>query len=93
MKGLQTNAFALSNIYPNPAKSSVNVVLTAPVSATVNITITDLAGKPDMRLTAQLAAGDNNLSLDVNKLPSGSYIMKAVFANGSQTAVSKIVKQ
>lgn len=93
LKGLQPNAFALSNIYPNPAKSSVNVVLTAPVSSAANITITDLAGKLVTHQVAQLTVGNNNLSLDVNKLPGGSYVIKAVMANGNQIKVNKFVKQ
>ncbi len=93
LKGVQTNALALSNIYPNPAKSSVNVVITAPAATKVTIIITDLAGKPVMQQAAQLITGDNILSLKVNALPSGNYIIKAVSAGNSYTAVSKFVKQ
>lgn len=93
LKGAKTNALALSHIYPNPAKSSVNVILTAPAATKVNIIVTDLAGKPVMQQAAQLASGDNNLSLNVNILPSGNYIIKAVSANSSLKAVSKFVKQ
>lgn len=93
LKGVKTNALALSHIYPNPAKSSVNVVLTAPAATKVNIIVTDLAGKPVMQQAAQLASGDNTLSLNVNTLPSGTYIIKAVSANSSLKAVSKFIKQ
>ena len=93
LKGLISSAFALSNIYPNPAKSVVNVVVTAPVTTAVNITITDLAGKPVIKQVMQLAVGENNLSLNLNKLPSGTYLLKAVFATSGQTVVGKVVKQ
>ena len=93
LKGGETNAIALSNIYPNPAKSSVNVVLTAVSATKVSLVVTDLAGKPVLRQAAQLAIGNNNLSLNVNTLPSGSYIIKAVSAENGQTAVCKFVKQ
>lgn len=92
LKGTQTNAFALSNVYPNPAKSTVNIILNLPAANKADIIITDIAGKPIMRQPAQLAAGNNNLSLDVNKLPSGSYVIKVMCANG-ETAISKFVKQ
>ncbi len=92
LKGTQANVFALSNVYPNPAKSIVNIILTASADNKADIIITDIAGKPIMRQAAQLAAGNNNLSLDVNKLPAGSYIIKTMCANG-ETAISKFVKQ
>lgn len=93
LKGSQTNALTLANVYPNPAKSLVNINVRAAALNRINITLTDLAGRPVMQQTAQVTAGDNNLSLNVNKLPSGSYIIKAVCANGGETAVSKFVKQ
>lgn len=92
LKGTRANVFALSNVYPNPAKSIINIILTASADNKADIIITDIAGKPIMRQAAQLAAGNNNLSLDVNKLPAGSYIIRAMCANG-ETALSKFVKQ
>jgi hypothetical protein len=93
LKRFQVNAFALSNVYPNPANAVVNIILTAPSVNKVNIIITDIAGKPVMQQAAQLAAGSNNLSIYVNKLPAGSYMIKAICANGWETTVSKFVKQ
>ena len=93
LKGAHANTFALSNIYPNPAKSSINVVVNAPATTSTYITITDLAGKPVMQQSAKLAAGENNLSLNVNSLPSGNYIIKAVSGDSKQTAIGKFVKQ
>lgn len=93
LKGLQTNNLALSNIYPNPAKSYVRLILSAPAATKVNIIITDMAGKPVMQQTRQLAVGKSNLSLNINSLPSGSYIIKAISANSLQTPVSKFIKQ
>lgn len=93
LKALYARVFALSSIYPNPAGSTIHVILTAPANSKANIVITDLAGKTVMRQIAQLIPGDNNLSLDVNRLRSGSYIIKAVDIDSSQTTVSKFVKQ
>lgn len=93
LKGLQAYTFALSNIYPNPAKSLANVVLTAPVKTRAYIIIADLAGKPLIRNTVQLVSGKNKISFYINSLPPGSYVVKSVFENGSQQIVSKFVKQ
>ncbi|WP_018613801.1 T9SS-dependent choice-of-anchor J family protein [Segetibacter koreensis] len=93
LKGSAINNFALSNLYPNPAKSFVNVIITAPTATKVSIIVTDLAGRPVMQQAGQLASGENNISLNINNLPYGSYILKAVSADGNQTSVSKFVKQ
>lgn len=93
LKGSQANTVTLSTIYPNPTKSSVNVILSAPVNTNADIIVTDFAGKTVIHRTVQLTAGDNSFSLDVNKLPSGSYFIKALSTDGSQTMVSKLLKQ
>lgn len=93
LKKLQPNAFALSNIYPNPARSFIKFGLTAPAATRVRITITDLAGKPAIQQSQQLAVGNNNLSLNISNLSAGSYIIKAESANVSNVAAGILVKQ
>lgn len=93
LKGLQSSALTLSNVYPNPAKAVVNINITSSAMNKVNIIITDFTGRPVMQQAAQIAAGDNNLSLNIDELPSGSYTIKTVCANGCETRVSKFVKQ
>lgn len=93
LKGIQTNALTLSNVYPSPANSVINIILTAPSLNKVDIVIMDIAGKPVMRQAAQLASGSNNFTIYINKLPPGAYLIKAVCASGCETAVSKFIKQ
>ena len=93
LKGRQPNSLALSNVYPNPAKSNVNLVLAAPALTKVSVIVTDVAGKLMMQQAAQLLNGENRLSLNVNALPPGTYLIKAAGANGAKAAVSKFVKQ
>ena len=93
IKGVRVDAIVLSSIYPNPAKTLLNVVLTAPANDRVSMIVTDLAGKIVMEKTTQLVSGDNNLVMNVAGLPSGTYMIKAVCNNGCETAISKFVKQ
>jgi hypothetical protein len=93
LKGSGSNSLSFSAVYPNPAKSFVNVIISTPDNTIATITVTDFAGKAVMQRAPSLTIGDNNLSLDVNKLPNGTYFIKAVNASGSQTIVNKLVKQ
>lgn len=92
IKGSNTNSIVLSSVYPNPAKSKLNMVFTSPNSDKISIIITDFAGKVVMSKSVQLGRGDNILQFDVEGLSSGSYMLKAICNNGCETAVSKFVK-
>ena len=93
IKGTRSTSITMSAVYPNPVKETLKVVLAAPVSGSISLVVTDLAGKMLMQQSARLIAGDNSLSVSVKHLPSGSYLIKAVCANGCETTVSKFVKQ
>ncbi len=93
VRGTRANTLEMTTIYPNPAKSKLNVVIAAPTSERINLVITDLAGKIVMQQSKVLNTGDNNTSLNVEKLPAGTYMLKAVCNSGCETAVSKFVKQ
>lgn len=92
LKGDKANALVMSNVYPNPVRNNANFIIAAPASERVNVIVTDLAGKVVKQQPLQLKVGDNNISLDVNALPSGNYMIKAICASGCESAVSKFVK-
>ena len=93
IKGVRSTSIVMSAVYPNPVKDNLKVILAAPAIGTINLVVTDVAGKVVMQQSNSIASGDNNLSINVSKLPSGSYMIKAICANGCETAVSKFVKQ
>lgn len=93
LKGEKVNAITLSNLYPNPAKNKLNVMIAAPSNDKVNIQISDLAGQILLQQATTVLNGDNKISVDVTTLPAGSYFIRAKGNNGLQTAVSKFVKE
>lgn len=93
IKGDKVNSIVMSSVYPNPAKSKVNVVLTAPSSDKVSLVVTDIAGKVVLSQPVQLVSGDNNIALSISNLPSGTYMVKAVCSNCCETTASKLVKE
>lgn len=93
LKGQRPATLQLSRIYPNPASASLNLIVTAPANDKISIVVTDFAGRVVMQKTSAIFAGDNKLSLNVAQLSAGSYMIKAVSENGSETSLSKFMKQ
>lgn len=93
LKGSRVEALQISNLYPNPAKSFIKMLIASPASNKVSLIITDLAGRRVLQQTTQLATGDNMVELNIATLAQGSYMIKAICANGCETAIQKFVKQ
>jgi parallel beta-helix repeat protein len=93
IKGAKVNAVTISSIYPNPVHRELMMVISSPITEKVNLIVTDVTGKVVLQQTAQLASGDNQLKIPVQILSSGTYIIKAVCANGCESALQKFVKQ
>ncbi|HEX6915266.1 MAG TPA: right-handed parallel beta-helix repeat-containing protein [Chitinophagaceae bacterium] len=82
----------LTNVYPSPATRELNVVIIAPASEKVTLVVTDLTGKVIMQLNTKVVAGENLERLNVQQLAAGTYVIKAICANGCETAVQRFVK-
>lgn len=93
IKGGAISSLSLNSIYPNPAKNSLNVIITSPENKAISLIITDLTGKTVHKENFSVSNGGNNLDVDIAKLPSGSYFVKAICSDGCQTATSKFVKE
>ena len=92
LKGDKADAVQFTILYPNPAKDVLTIGVAAPASEKVVLLVTDITGKVVLQQAAQLVAGDNQVSVQINRLASGTYLLKAVCANGCQSAVEKFVK-
>ena len=92
IKGNVSN-ITLSGVYPNPVKRDVNITIQSPSNDNLTLIITDLAGKVVNKRIVNVLAGDNKFNFNVETLSAGTYIMKAICANGCEAAVQKFVKQ
>ncbi len=93
IKGLKPTQLQLVNVYPNPTVNKLNVNIESPVTENITLFVTDMAGKTLMNLRKAVAVGDNIFELNVSTLPTGSYLIKAICANGCETTTAKFVKQ
>lgn len=69
-------AIAEVELYPNPAKESVHISISAARNTPATILITDLQGKLMVRSEVQLTPGHNHKQLDISVLPAGMYMVQ-----------------
>lgn len=62
-------------IYPNPVRSILNVKISSDKNEDVHLTIIDALGKEVQKNKIAFNAGVNNISLNIQKLPSGVYYL------------------
>ncbi len=93
LKGNKANGIELTSIYPNPAINNLNIVLASSKTTNVSLLISDLSGKTILMQQASVIDGDNAVKINVSLLAKGTYTIKAISNDGSETAIGKFIKQ
>jgi hypothetical protein len=78
LNDIKNNAFAVSNVYPNPAYSSDKTVFAFNLkeSANVNVTITNLVGQQvKVAINKNFTAGEHAEFLDITGMKAGVYFV------------------
>jgi hypothetical protein len=79
-------------VYPNPAISTVNYMITSEKSGPVIIQVFNLSGILLMTNQQQLSIGTNRQSFGVSSLKSGNYFLKVVDAGGTMQFIQAFSK-
>jgi PKD repeat protein len=78
------NQFLLLDPYPNPANRMVTLPVLMPAQDTVQISVTDVAGKQVYSITSDLLhTGFNEISLGLTPLKPGMYLLQLNYAGKS----------
>lgn len=77
-------------INPNPVKSLLRILWQSALGSNATVQVTDVSGKLLIGKKVSLIQGENNISLSVQTLPSGTYMARMVA--GSEVKVIKFVK-
>ncbi|HEY4789133.1 MAG TPA: T9SS type A sorting domain-containing protein, partial [Bacteroidales bacterium] len=80
----QTANPAMVDVYPNPAVSILNIVLSAEHSGSAKVTIFTSMGQRVIEKEYELSAGRNTIYLNVSGLSSGVYVMLLKTKDDSQ---------
>jgi hypothetical protein len=93
LKAPKPNAITVYNVYPNPAKSNLNISIAAPEAANISLAVFDLTGRMVGEQRVSVLAGNNVVPLNVSALASGTYLIKIICANGCEGATTKFMKE
>jgi hypothetical protein len=85
---LQANTFI---IQPNPARNYAQVLYNANTSGNITLTITDLTGKTLSQQTTTTTEGENTISLNLNNLQAGYYLVMINNPTQIQTQYARLV--
>ena len=81
---------SVANIYPNPAKESVNIEFTFNRTAAVTISILNMSGNNVLsRKIADVKKGLNKINLETEAIAPGNYFVR--IENGYETATGKLI--
>ncbi len=78
-----TGTTSISSIYPNPAVDNLQLTVSSAAEATVSFKVLNLLGETIIEPKEQypISAGDNNISLPINELQSGTYFVSIFKGN------------
>ena len=93
IKGLRVNGIVIGNIYPNPAKDLLNLVIASPSSKNVTIAITSISGKQVLRSVRSINDGDNLIQLKLGSLAAGNYTINVFDTNGNKSNIINFIKE
>ncbi len=79
--GVDKNNLKTISIYPNPASSTINLVLPKNMQ-TGQITVFDISGK---QIHSQEFGSEDTVAIDISNWSSGNYFLKIVSGENSQT--------
>lgn len=89
----KTKGLNIESISPNPVRNENAVLkINAGDKAAVNIAVTDFAGRIISQQSAQLIPGVNNITLNTQKLTSGTYHI-TVYSSNQKPETVRLIKQ
>ncbi len=80
-------------VYPNPAADQITLELEADKTELVEVQIIDVLGRVVVEKNFSVVNGKNQLQLDLKKLVTGNYSLKASYKNTGRVITEKITKK
>ncbi|MEO5906310.1 MAG: T9SS type A sorting domain-containing protein, partial [Saprospiraceae bacterium] len=80
------------NLWPNPAKESINLSFDSSIDYEAQVTLTDFLGQNILNNKIQTVKGINNSKIDIAQIPQGSYILQVKTNNEIYTKVVVIMR-
>lgn len=84
----EEEANSIFNVFPNPTEANITIYLKIPSAKVTQLELIDLQGKILQKSTIKV--GQNQETIDMEKLPAGTYMIRAV--QDDKNTVKKVVK-
>lgn len=92
LKSDKPSLITIDGMFPNPATTVVNMMLSSPVKDKVQMVILDVNGRIVKVQSLNVEAGSNTLPVNVAALAGGTYMVKLISSTGD-VSTGKLVKQ
>ncbi|MEP7371811.1 MAG: T9SS type A sorting domain-containing protein [Chitinophagaceae bacterium] len=93
IEGEKPLGLTIGRLFPNPARSIVNVQITSPGKDKITVFIIDLAGRIVIQKSMNVEAGNNIVPLDISQLNNTNYMLKVTAAKGSSKSLKVLVSK
>ena len=81
----------LDGFFPNPATTTINMLVGAPAKDKITVVVNDMAGRAMITRNMNVETGSNTLPLDISALAGGSYVIKLISSDG-EVVTGRFVK-
>ncbi|MEO7924213.1 MAG: T9SS type A sorting domain-containing protein [Chitinophagaceae bacterium] len=92
IKGEKLALPGIEGLFPNPAKSTVNLVIVNGEKEKLTIKITDINGRTVLQQEVEVETGCNTIPVDIIRLDRGTYLVQLFHSNGYASA-ARLIKQ
>lgn len=93
INGTKSAQLSLSDLFPNPAVSKLNLVVNAPAKETLTVELADALGRTVQAQKAAVEAGTNTVDVNTTAIKAGVYFVRLISQNGAVSGLQKFVKQ
>jgi hypothetical protein len=88
----KTKGFEIVSLMPNPVKETAILSTTSAIKTTMQVVVSDLAGRQLTKQSVTLIAGSNQVPLKLGHLSAGTYQVTGITADGTTTTL-RFVKE
>ena len=92
IKSYKPTLITIDGFFPNPATTTINMLVSSPLKDKVSLVVTDMKGRIMMVKNMNVETGSNTLALDVSALAGGNYMIRMIGSDG-ESVTGKFVKQ
>ncbi len=81
----------LNGFFPNPATTTINMMIGSPGKDKITAVVFDMTGKTVLTKSLNVETGNNTIPLEIAALAGGNYMIKLISSNG-QVVTGRFVK-